>query len=1105
MQRKTNQKRYAFILIFALIISILPIENNGFVSAADEVLSIIYSENFESCNENERPAGMEYSESAGTIAVTDVNGNKALNLKVGNDISYTTATIAFEPVRKKTVEIELKFMQPRVKANGNKILTLSGGGADILSVETNGGNISVRTASGYEVCVAGYYANKWYSLDVKADLFSGIAEISVDGGSAASCGFLNAGIELADTVSFQAIYSPGFMIDDISIGVLDAVSDISIEGEPRLVIPNLDEALHYEYTAIITDVNGQPVRAAVDWEILPPAAGVTVSPSEDIETAIISVANTAAEADFALVATVRGSALSYSKPIILEKLSASDAVIEGSGRVASYGGNTLRFSYHAAVYDQLGNTVADYGKFNWSLQAEDGKQIPGGITIDSNGTVSVTGNTPPREFIYICAKSVDNPDIDVKKRVLVTDYDSYRVDEFRVEAVKAHIDSVLEAARDTYGGSPLLGSLIHRGTRTIGLTPFRTGENKPLSNLATQANLMRAMMNLSKITGDHLYEDRVYDIYQYQLDNLIYNGYLIWDAHMMVDLQTQFLETNSAVEFGYTHEMKACTPFWDPFFKLDEEKAKRLVKHAFIGHAKGDLKDLILNRHATAHNYSLSMWDNPGLFDKERQGPIIGSTQLTFLGAYAQMFNMLSSMYKMTGDELARVWVENTFSTMIQSAYDPEKKIFNEVISSPYSEQALERLKGSPNGLRWYEFPDYRTYATPAYGDRWYNNVVLGEDGKNWVDMGLITEEQAKLMLDPYKCDRENSCITAVGSGICQMIRAFDADDPVRAKILSDYTISIYNYLNLRFNWEDSHFKPMMSWGLDMTGWTYPHTGYYNTEGKPVTGKTPEVELIVPMAQLVSLAVQEPELAEMAQYIWSVLRRICDASFDMGDIGDPFADPPVSPRANYESVATHPQILYGFMEMYKVSKNYEYLDIARNIANNVVATKYSDADRMFCDPAQIMVHSSNPYLALLLELDALILDDYDNLIVARTNGNLSNEFFDFSMELEDGRTTRSHVLTVLTDLKQEAVLPYELLVEKEIAVELGDKAPLKYSFLPYDAVNTAVYWEVDDKNIVRIDDQNGYIYGVRKGVTKIKCVSQSVLGLESPEITVVVY
>jgi NADPH:quinone reductase-like Zn-dependent oxidoreductase len=112
--------------------------------------------------------------------------------------------------------------------------------------------------------------------------------------------------------------------------------------------------------------------------------------------------------------------------------------------------------------------------------------------------------------------------------------------------------------------------------------------------------------------------------------------------------------------------------------------------------------------------------------------------------------------------------------------------------------------------------------------------------------------------------------------------------------------------------------------GTVMTGYVYKKDGY---KGK--IGKT--VELMEPVPEFLLVYVRAYE-ATKDQEMWNTLRTLAKG-FGLGDIGSVNGN---EINLNLQTNNNMPQTLLAVTELYKATKNEEYLKIARKIGDNIV-------------------------------------------------------------------------------------------------------------------------------------------------------------------------
>lgn len=1143
------KKLICLLLAFVTSVHILPV-----IAAEEEytVKTLIYSEDFESYQKGTKPE-MDIYESAGSIFVDTVGAAKVLHIKNINAISNATVEKEIDRVEKKTVDATVRFMQTQTGSSLNRVLELSDGDTK-LTVYANAGALYLGDTK-----LCDYTANKWYTIDLNINLFSSTVNASVNGETKAEG--VTSAIAGIDKISFAASQSPGFYIDDIRLESEQKMSEIHIDGVDTAVIPRNDENT-YEFSAYIKDENGVEITVSdIEWSCSP-ADYAGVSSQTSAKGMTLTVTSTAAEGTVTVSASINDGAYTESKEIKLERVSAEDIIIDGAHRIAGTSGKSYKYGYDVVMNDQNGDAVDNYGEFTWSMEGVDGYVIPEFITLNSNtGIITVSGETPFREFIMLKATSVDDATVWTEKKILVTDRDSYVLDNYRYDAVKTHIDNALVYAQDPYDeDSPLLSDLINVHAKAPGATVLGNYESEISHNISAMSPLMRSLVNLSNFENDDSYRQKVYDIYKYNMEIAQDPTYMYEGGHMEVDLKTKTPNAYNMTKFNYVNETKGGYIYRVPMFEVDYDAAAVNTKANFVGHGgfndETRWKNILVGRHWYVKTHSLTeetteyYWNDTASYDWERKGCVLGASDCNFLVTYGEMFNLLSEYYTVakTEEEKEKIleWGDILYSSLDQTGYDPitgeYTGMFNETNGSKHkADWSKIHDKWETNGRYWYLQDDAKSTAP---GDRWFSNTILGDrdlrpveeggegfgpssDGKSWINMYYnedpykgVNEENWMHFLEPYMFTRENSCIIYTGPGLFKFLDALEDGSELKTKVLEKYTNAIYNYLNLRYDWEESHFKAMMSWGLDVTGWRIPHNGYYAKPGTQVNGKKPEAELVEMLALLVYNALElaettdeneiasntnpenkrKEQLTEQAHYIWSVLRNLCRMSFQMGDIGDPFTGE--EPDLNFATTSTHTDLLQGMVRMYQCFGDEGYLKMAQNIANNIAATEFDAGAGVFAKEGAILTSTATRILPAFLLLEAVLLDDYDNLIEAEMYGHTKLFWDVYTVESEHGDIGRTFPIEDLPEITEASVEQQKLIIEDSFSMKVGESRQINYTVLPYDA-GTGVLWDVSDPEIADISS-GGVIKANKSGTVEIRCVSSSVRGLKSETITVTV-
>ncbi|MBR1969499.1 MAG: Ig-like domain-containing protein [Clostridia bacterium] len=1113
----------------------------------DIIRATLYSENFERYNVGDKP-DMEVYDSLGKIYVDTIGASKVLHIENVNGLSLSTVEKRIERIEEKTVCVSVSFMQTQSGSSGNTVLQLFDGENKLTILAQNGAFYF------NDIKLSDYVSNKWYKLTLVVNLQTSKFEIFINSSKVLE----NENTELTaiSGIGFVAKESPGFYIDNILVDTEQVFSEISIDGVSSAVIPRNGDNT-YTFSACIKDSSELAIPISdVSWT-WEPRNYPNVEITEKDNKLIVNVSSQAQSGTLIVTASVLGGKYTKSKEITVESVSAEELEIIGEPRIAGSSKADYVYNYDVVMKDQNGDILNDFGEFVWSIWGLNGYEIPDSITVNSsNGDITVTSETPYREFIKLKATSVENNAVWAEKKILVTDLQSYVLDNYRYNAAKSHVDNALKYAKDPFDDSPLISDFIYVPALEPGSLPLKNGEKLISHNIGTMSSFLRSMINLSNFENDDSYRQRVYDIYKYNMDIATEPTYLYEGGHMEVDLSIKRPNDYRMTDNLYIQETKGGTIYRSPMFEVDYDRAALLAKCCFVGHAgfydtAARWNHLQISRHWGVKTQALTptsveqWWNDTSLYDKNRKGAVIGVSECQFLVGYSEMFTLFAEYFKAarTPEEKEQIlkWGELLYSSLDQTGYDPltgkYTGMFNETNGSQHSWTKIYNV-WEVYGRHWYD-----EGKVVSAGDRLFSNVILGDrdlrpvseggegfgpssDGKSWVNTHYdsdpykgVNEENWMHFLEPYMFTRENSCITSMG-GLFDFIDVLDDNSELKTSIIEKYTNSIYNYLNLRYDSQNSQFKAMMSWGLDVTGWEYPHAGYYRNMGSSIfNSKMPEVELLVPLARLSREAItlaenteediaatntypenkRKAQLEEQAEYIWSVLRSICKKSYQIGDIGDPFNNIP--PELDFATTAYSTALVEGMMCLYQIYEHEDFLKMAQVIANNIASSRFSEAAGIFMSNDTLLAATGAIEVQTFLKLEALLLDDFDNLIEANSYGS-QIQYWDPTYVVENGTEGDKLPFAYLTVLTEPEVQQTALIIEEPFTMNVGESRKIEVTVLPYDA-GTGVLWDVSNPEIADIST-DGVIKAKRTGTVEIRCVSSSVKSLSSDTITITV-
>lgn len=177
-----------------------------------EELKLLFHDTFDDETAGELPSGYEVSEESGYARIADIPDSANKSLEFFDDrAGVVQADKSFE-AQSKVAAVEFDFMH-EAKANSIKVMRLAASGSvgatgnnyAAVAIETNGGNLSYRTNTGYEPILTNYSAGVWYTIRIIADIEKQKADVYVNGELVKEqIGFFNPVEDLAVIQSFTA-------------------------------------------------------------------------------------------------------------------------------------------------------------------------------------------------------------------------------------------------------------------------------------------------------------------------------------------------------------------------------------------------------------------------------------------------------------------------------------------------------------------------------------------------------------------------------------------------------------------------------------------------------------------------------------------------------------------------------------------------------------------------------------------------------------------------------------------------------------------------------------------------------------------------------------
>jgi len=1059
-----------------------------------------FTDDYEGVEIGKLPDNYMANYSDGEVSVADYSGNKALTVSKTGDGQLSIVNRKFEKLTNVGAEIKFDFRQKSVKSDGTTLFALYDGGNEIIKLETVNGNISYKNKDGsYSCLISNYLANKWYSFKLNIDLLNRTVNIFVNDKSVLVNAPFTKEANSCDSISFYTKISPGFAIDNLSVRNIEVTNSVVIEGKDKITVP-ISGKNSYEYSAeFFDDYGNKKDNVDVEWEITPAiSTGVKLIKNNNKVTLEISD-ETNYSGILKLTAYAAGnSSVRKSIDIMVTDSIISEIKIAGESKLAHGLKEDNRFVFDYNMYDQYG-VLQEKEDMIFKI-----KEKASEISVDADGVVTVLKPIESEKHVTLVATYANNKNIYAEKTLTLIDLPTYKDDEARMNILCDAIDNVIEYATDMYGGTPIFASKfdLHTGKAPVWLDwdytkPELFGSETAMANLTEDSALFRAFDAASILTGNDKYTKKVDEIYQWYLDNGINDYNLgIWGGHSYIDLLTT--EPYQVVGNESCHELKNSGFYFEPFFRLDPERAYSIIKSTWGGHVGSEerWKDLIANRHAYIDSTRgpqiagyAKFWDQLDIYDETSTEWVRDKENQPFRAIGDDLSTLAAIAYKETGDEKAKIWayrilkqyykLRNKDTGIIPNMYATGRGASG--VKDPYVDDPewYKKDDGTATGL---------THVT--YGDRFFNQFAEDLVKQGYYDASALDPNDTRLLEGNYfsgSTQFESPVIHDL-----QIAETLGIDTKEAQEIRHLQTINVAAYLKYAWVKGTAKVKPIMADGTSLIGFKPKKSGffgdYYNKGGKMI-----EVDIGIGLFPSVcacyDIARSDKTYAEQEKIYWEYLQFFSNhyglGKFGNREMGDEGME------LNYATTASNPDLLMAVTDLYYATGNNDFLKLARRIAENMIATYYKYG---------VFVNSSNtgtnPGQYYLVNTGAKNSIKYYSLCyleaAIRGDKKLIPEYYPWDSYVEGyyelydtHETKRTYVSQITYKDKYNPVEATDLIIDDVIYLKPGETKKLEYKLLPDDITSKSVVCESEDKSVVRVNKDNTSLVGVKKGVANL--------------------
>ncbi|MEY7848385.1 pectate lyase [Natrarchaeobius sp. A-rgal3] len=516
-----------------------------------------------------------------------------------------------------------------------------------------------------------------------------------------------------------------------------------------------------------------------------------------------------------------------------------------------------------------------------------------------------------------------------------------------VDAVAAHVDTVLEDGRDEYGErrTPLLADAVDPETgEALPYDGRDVGDGRRLSNLAFQQEFLRTLVALGRITGTDRYREAAAELVSWAFDELVDSaGLLNWGGHAAYDL-----EADAVVHSKGYHELKFEYPFYEFLRSVDPDATDRFVEAFWNAHVT-DWSMLDFNRHGSwDDSVARSRADSGGgAWDHDYEGGDVffWGDGLTFVNTGSDLYYAAGLLAALTGDDEPLRWSKRLARRYVETRQEP--------------------------GISGYQFSQHPSYCNgpSVRGDRAQYQFAPYVPGDHLVYEGTLFRPR------PIVQRRQLALGDRLGERGAEFTRW--AVEELRAWHREAYRPA------------ENVFEPMLTDGLSLEGFVIRREGYFGPKGRIIDPIECGPEFLWTYASAFRIAGDEHcfraahemarglGLGDVGSVGGDIERDVrTDRNDDAGG-RDVDQEPTLTPRA--DEIPVRHETLCALLEFHRATGCSAYLDAATILGRRLLESRRnSDAGAFTDEHGRVLLDDPVP-LALLWLAALLEGDDSANL------------------------------------------------------------------------------------------------------------------------------
>lgn len=465
--------------------------------------------------------------------------------------------------------------------------------------------------------------------------------------------------------------------------------------------------------------------------------------------------------------------------------------------------------------------------------------------------------------------------------------------------ITEYANTILDKYRDPYHGTPL----FFDGMNTVTGEPVKwrnmDGKDWEPSNIASQQNFFRTLVSLSALTGEPKYKQAAKNAIQWHFDHADESGLLIWGGHCFLDLKT--LDTVGPEGKNKVHEIKHHYPFYELMFETDAGATARLIKAEWNCHID-NWDTLELTRHGSYGRKleESGFWDKPMQPDLELLREAKG---LSFVNVGNDLIYSAGLLGQtVPGEGKALQWAEFLAWQYVRTRY-PATGLGCYQFNRPVKREEAPTDENHPQ------------FTYSFYGDR--------AERQFGPEYGEVAKEAWVLFkMDP---DAMNGPEGIYGdSTLAQLALARQLG--AQGEKLKQWAVDgLEAWLKHAYVPETNQMKPMFADGKDLTGHTFPRSGFYGKKGWVFQRKP--VNPIVFLSTVTAWAISGRD--SLWQHVVTMARH-----FGLGDWN---SDNPKEPHGTLMATQVDAIRLFAVLEVYRATGTPSYLDLAHRLGERLLA------------------------------------------------------------------------------------------------------------------------------------------------------------------------